>query len=940
MLVWLAGGPGPSEAAIGDLLRTVNLPAAAHCTGPSTSVAAVPGAVVGLPQYPILLVTSCLDAATLFFTDPASSNPAAPVLTVTTTGGPSTGWGSLALRGEKNDLLACANRDSAGTHGIYTIPLSRDFATDPAPTSAAVFHFNGNTGHGFLHCDGVAWDSVANRIYQKPDVYITVFRYDELGAADGTIAVNFDCNGNGPILNPSGQQYGGSGLAIGGQSLFYACNGDLTVFQVDKNTGAFIRSFPTAGQRTEDLECDPTTFGDQDKDAIWTKDAHTNQVFAFEIPKGTCGIAGGSPVPVPAQGPLCTSLADTDGDGLLDCWENPSPLSAGAGGVPCIDYDGDGICDYKFCPNLGHPDCPDPNRKDIYVEIDWLETHQPNAAAIALVVDRFARAPVTNPGPVGGIALHVQVDPNPLKDSAGSTVPHNVGNSFANGFLSFEPYTGPPGSPNPALDFDAFKAINFGTECERTGVNCPVAGAPWPSGTNTLNAKRQAFRYGIFGHFLNLPSIGGNPDTTSGAAEVHGNDFVVTLGNGNSVGGHPQGDTYQQAATFMHELGHTLGLRHGGDNFSNCKPMYLSVMSYSRQWPGAPIPGFQWLNKPTVGTAPNSVAIGVLDYSHAELPLRNEGNLTEGAGIGGAIQALVDQVTVFGRNNVSFVQDPVNGAFDWNGLNGSNESGVGADINKIDTLRCDGTGTSYKGHNDWANLKYDIRNALDFADGIGFTRDEDPVGESRTSEAEASSPDSDGDGVVDFRDNCPNNFNPNQEDSDSDGIGDACALSALGPARVWVGLKNSDAVGAKFDLRAEVYRRGVLIGSGQLNAVNGGSSGFNNAKLSTIPQSFTVPIDAGSGESLSIKVSARITCFGNSHNSGIARLWFNDAQATSRFDATLGGAAGGFFLSPGFALTNGAGIGPKSTVDVPLNKNVACPGRPFQPFGTWSITLP
>jgi len=34
--------------------------------------------------------------------------------------------------------------------------------------------------------------------------------------------------------------------------------------------------------------------------------------------------------------------------------------------------------------------------------------------------------------------------------------------------------------------------------------------------------------------------------------------------------------------------------------------------------------------------------------------------------------------------------------------------------------------------------------------------------------------DSDGDGVVDRFDNCPNVFNPRQEDSDNDGIGDAC----------------------------------------------------------------------------------------------------------------------------------------------------------------------
>ena len=47
--------------------------------------------------------------------------------------------------------------------------------------------------------------------------------------------------------------------------------------------------------------------------------------------------------------------------------------------------------------------------------------------------------------------------------------------------------------------------------------------------------------------------------------------------------------------------------------------------------------------------------------------------------------------------------------------------------------------------------------------------------------------DSDGDGIPDSRDNCPDTFNPTQADADSDGVGDACdpLPSDVGPPIFW-----------------------------------------------------------------------------------------------------------------------------------------------------------
>lgn len=164
-------------------------------------------------------------------------------------------------------------------------------------------------------------------------------------------------------------------------------------------------------------------------------------------------------------------------------------------------------------------------------------------------------------------------------------------------------------------------------------------------------------------------------------------------------------------------------------------------------------------------------------------------------------------------------------------------------------------------------------------------------------------------------------------------------LTALNPASVWLGLKNSDDVGTKFDLKAEVYAGAALIGSGQLNAVNGGSSGFNNANLQSIPLTLSGPVNVA-GSSLSIKLSVRITCSGSTHTSGTARLWFNDSQANSGVGATIGGVAKNYYLLNGSALGTAPGPGPKSTDDTLVNSAQACPGRPFVEVGTWSIAVP
>ena len=107
----------------------------------------------------------------------------------------------------------------------------------------------------------------------------------------------------------------------------------------------------------------------------------------------------------------------------------------------------------------------------------------------------------------------------------------------------------------------------------------------------------------------------------------------------------------------MHELGHNLGLHHGGaataiigrtsnDYQMNCKPNYLSVMSYARQMPwdwvspksSSGLPGDEdlpvWEGEKLSGNLnyrQDATKIStMLDYSATTAPQQNEDNLNEG----------------------------------------------------------------------------------------------------------------------------------------------------------------------------------------------------------------------------------------------------------------------------------------------------------------------
>ena len=116
-------------------------------------------------------------------------------------------------------------------------------------------------------------------------------------------------------------------------------------------------------------------------------------------------------------------------------------------------------------------------------------------------------------------------------------------------------------------------------------------------------------------------------------------------------------------------------------------------------------------------------------------------------------------------------------------------------------------------------------------------------------------------------------------------------ISSLTNLRTWIGLKNSDDQGTRFDLRAEVYKNSTLVATGEIFCVQGVTRNPDQAKEVAVPLKiigeggFT---DVLASDVLSLKVSTRIGtgafCSGHSNAVGL-RLYFDAVSRPSKFAA-------------------------------------------------------
>jgi hypothetical protein len=314
---------------------------------------------------------------------------------------------------------------------------------------------------------------------------------------------------------------------------------------------------------------------------------------------------------------------DEDGDGLLNKWEQNG-----------IDANNDNIIDLVLVDS-------NPLHKDLYIEVDYMTFHKPWMQAINNVIESFDNAPLSNPDGVTGVNLHVDVDEEIGHQDTTNTI--NLINT---------------------------RNANFGTNVQRAD----------PNSANIISGKLLVYHYALFGH--------SQPGTSSSGISngIPAMEFLVSLGAPgwgiDPMTSHNVGSTDQQEGTFIHELGHNLDLRHGGIDNTNCKPNYLSVMSYTRQF---------------------SSLIGDrnLDYSRSTLPFLNEASLNENNGMG--VSTPIQLRTIYGPSPV--VLTIAGNPEDWNRDGDTLDNPVSSDINNLDSCSTSPNQILHS-YDDWNNLEY------------------------------------------------------------------------------------------------------------------------------------------------------------------------------------------------------------------------------------------
>ncbi|WP_188190086.1 CARDB domain-containing protein [Nonomuraea sp. SYSU D8015] len=435
---------------------------------------------------------------------------------------------------------------------------------------------------------------------------------------------------------------------------------------------------------------------------------------------------------------LESKLPDLDGDGIHDVIER----------FGIRDKTGKMVYDLKA---MGAHPC----RKTIILTIDYMKSpaqdHKPKDKAIEELKAAFGAAPVNpvRPCPYDVADPAVGVD---FLYIEGKQIAHRQEMHLDDYFREVREDNLNP-LLRPYAHYAVFAHLLAGGALDDSGYCCEsdkdfiVTLGNWrtlciaPGTDGTLESK-EAGDDTVIGNQID---VGTNGDCETQAATTDEQFLPKGTGKENAR----VGTVRDQSSTIMHELGHSLGLNHGGGDRTNNKPNYLSVMNYSFLPGGIP-------------TGPGRDPVRRLDYSSEDLPDLHREQLDESRGI----QDGTDH-THWKDPKGTLQTGPGRGPLNWNwnfdatskpiidpptvnvdinadddvcvlpGPNGKLESDVKSDDQAVDAVILDGNdnmcqstpkaGTDdtgrdpiLKGHDDWENLNFQAVGVKGSGGEIGF----------------------------------------------------------------------------------------------------------------------------------------------------------------------------------------------------------------------------
>jgi uncharacterized repeat protein (TIGR01451 family) len=371
------------------------------------------------------------------------------------------------------------------------------------------------------------------------------------------------------------------------------------------------------------------------------------------------------------------------------------------------DVDGDGIADTVERNGVKRPDGStvwnqgmDPCRKTVMLQADWMQgasdghSHEPKAAAKNEVVASFNASPVkpVDPCPYGGDARKDGVDFVFLPGKSIAEAPvMGLDDAFrAARRANFDPYLRPYAHYAIFVHDQEAGSSSSGLCCENTWLDKDfiVSLGSWRTVCVSADSDDKLTTAAVDDDQVVDKSIVVGPDRTCDTTAAAGDAQVIAVNGGASDA--EVGTVRDQSGSIMHELGHALGLGHGGDSGVNNKPNYLSVMNYSFD---------------PAGISTDGAGGSRLDYSRSALPKLDETKLSETAGIGGGTD-----FTTWWDASGNQQWGRGNGSLNWSG----NVDAAGAPIIDAGTVDVDinkpddsgSTDRTLTGFDDWSNIKY------------------------------------------------------------------------------------------------------------------------------------------------------------------------------------------------------------------------------------------